>query len=75
MHIIFHHVYQFLEHKAAVSEGEWTGLSCESEQPFEAIHQDFSKRWKNFKVNRDNRKYKDSLYRSVCCYDALNVET
>ena len=75
MHIIFVHVLQYLEHKAAVSDGNWTGLTVETEQPFEAVHHDFSKRWKTFKVAKDNGKYKSSLHRAVCCYNALNVET
>ena len=75
MHIIFDHVMQYLEHKAAVSDGNWTGLAVETEQPFEAIHHDFMKRWSNFKVNRENGMYKDSFHRAVCCYTALNFET
>ena len=75
MHIIFVHVMQYLEHKAAVSDGKWTGLSVETEQPFEAVHSDFSKRWDAFKVNRDNGMYKDSFHRAVCCYTALNFAT
>ena len=75
MHIIFDHVNQYLEHKAAVSDGEWTGLAVETEQPFEAVHHDMGKRWGHFKVNRKNAMYKDSLLRTVNCYNSLNIET
>ena len=75
MHIMFDHVMEYLEHKAAVSDGKWTGLAVETEQPFEAIHRDFNKRWNTFKVNRDNGMYKDSFHRAVSCYNSLNTET
>ena len=74
-HIIFDHIYPYLEHKAAVNDGNWTGLAVETVQPFEAVHKDFTKRWEKFKVNRDNGKYKDAFHRSVACYNSLNVET
>ena len=73
-HIIFAHILPYLEQKAAVN-GNWTGLGIETAQPFEAIHHDFAKRYKNFKVNKGNGKYKDCLHRAVCCYVSLNVET
>ena len=75
MHILFDHVYEYLEHKAMFSDGNWTGLAVETEQPFEAVHRDFYKRWETFKVDKDNGKYKDSFHRAVSCYNALNFET
>ena len=73
-HIIFEHVYQYLEHKAALN-GKWAGLAVETEQPFEAAHHDFSKRYRLFKLHRDNKGYKGSLHRAMCCYNSLNVDT
>ena len=74
MHIIFAHVYPYLQHKAAINDGKWTGMAVETAQPFEAVHHDFNNRWKNFKVNRENKaKYKESFKRAVCCYVSLNA--
>ena len=74
MHIIFEHVFPYLQHKAALSEDKWTGLAVETEQPFEASHHQFNKRWDLFKVNRDNKGYKNSFHRAVTCHNSLNVE-
>ena len=73
-HIIFAHIPQYLDHKAAINDN--TGLGIETAQPFEAIHHDFTKRWNMFKVNRENKaKYKSSFLRAVSCHVSLNVNT
>ena len=73
MHIIFEHVFPYLQHKAALNDDKWTGLAIDTEQPFEAIHKHFTKRWNMFKVNRDNKGYKDCFHRAVCCTNSLSL--
>ena len=74
-HIIFAHVFPYLQLKAAANDDNWTGLGVETAQPFEAVHHDFGKRWDKFKVNRENKEYKEKLHRAVSCYNSLNVGT
>ena len=71
VHIVFAHLYPFLEDKAKANNGEWVGLALYSEQAFESVHADFKKRWEHFKVNNKNESYGAILKRAVCAYNSL----
>ena len=73
MHIIFDHVYEYLEKRKDLNGGKWTGLGIDTTQPFEAVHHDFMMRWNHYKVSCENGAYKNSFHRAVCCYNSLNI--
>ena len=73
VHIVFEHLYSFLEERAVANNGIWKGLAMYSEQAFKAVHADFKKRWERFKVNPDNESYDQALLQAVTCYNSLNI--
>ena len=65
-HVLAVHVAQFIKATGS-SLGKFT------EQPFEALHADFKKVWRNYKRVRNNKTYPTQLCACVVAYNSNNL--
>ena len=62
-------VHILVEHVIPFCEKHEKGLGFFSEQAFEAVHADFKKTWKNYKVDESNPQFGEKLLQATLKYN------